>query len=278
MAQANANTGGGNPIGNFVNRMFSNQRTGNPGDPGANTGQPGQGGQQRTQGQQGQQGQPPQGQQQGNQNNSGMTNDPQTQQTPLDAYKGLWDNADANAEQAPKFEIDGKIIDSTAANMDFMHNLPADLQETFESLGDQGPGFAKLLNHVGRKAYASAISHNSVLTGKYLDVKGQFDQKGLGRSIKQHMALTGIDSHKAAQGSPIVRENLRMIAQNLARLNPDATPEWIQEKSIKFFDEMANALNPKVQAAEQAQELSKQPGGMDFDFEAWMKQSPEKQE
>lgn len=263
------------PQGNFFSRMFQGGSNNNPGNPPLN-----QGGNQNQAGNQNvQQSQNPQqgpGTYQQNQSpgNNGSTNDPNTMQSPLDVYKNLWQNPENTNEQAPEFKIDQKVLDNATNSLDFTRNLPSELAEKLQGLGEQGPIMLDLLNHVGRQAYANAIQHNSLLTGKFLDIKGKYDQKGLGRTIKEQLALTGIDTHKAAQNSPIVRENLRMIAQNLTRQYPDASPEWIQEKAVAFFTEMYTSMNPQNTQAQTAEQQRKAPGGEEFDWGNWMKTGP----
>ncbi len=209
-------------------------------------------------------------QQNNNNQNQGDLNNPENRQTPFDAYKGLWDTVDNSAEQAPAFKLDDKLINGTAEKLDFLADLPEDLQEGFTSaFGENAQLVAKLFNHVGRKAYATSLNHTTALTDKYLNVKDTFSQKGLGKSIKEHMALTGLDAHEAAQKHPIVKETLRMIGKQIAQKHPDATPDWIQTQALKFFSEMHGALNPTPEATQQVE--AKKPGGQEFDWGEWAK-------
>lgn len=209
-------------------------------------------------------------QQRDNNQNRDDLNNPENRQTPFDAYKGLWDTVDNSADVAPPFKLDDKLINGTAEKLNFLSDLPEDLQtELAEHFGEKMPAIEKLMNHIGRRAYATSLNHTTALTDKYLNVKGSFDQKGLGRSIKEHMALTGLDAHKAAQTHPIVKETLRMIGKQIAQKHPDASPDWIQEQSIKFFTEMHGALNPTPEATQVIE--AKKPGGADFDWDGWTK-------
>lgn len=221
--------------------------------------------------------QPNNRQQQQQQNNQNIddTNNPENRQTPFDAYKGLWDNPDTSAENAPDFKLDDKLINSTADQLDFLRDLPEDMQEGLQAaFGENSAVVAKILNHIGRKAYATSLNHTTALTDKYLKVKGTFDSKGRGREIREHMALTGINSHEAAQKHPIVKETLNMFAQRIARANPDASPQWIQDKALEFFKEMSGALFPNLSKEQTQQEEQKAPGGSDFDWDTWSKQGP----
>lgn len=210
-------------------------------------------------------------QQQQNQQQNG-TNNPEQIQSPLDAYKGLFDNIPDNQEQAPQFDIDLKQINGVADSLDFTRSMPDDMRESImETFGDKAQAVEALLNHIGRQAYATAIKHGSSLTGKYIDVRSGFDRKGLDKVVKDHMTLSGVDTLEVARKNPVVRENLRMIAQNLARKYPDATPQEIQDMSQKFFKDMATALTPENIQQQQELDRKKAPGGEDFDWEGWQK-------
>lgn len=215
-------------------------------------------------------------QQQNNQNVDDIQN-PENRQTPFDAYKGLWQDVDNSAESAPDFKLEDKLINTTADNLDFLRDLPEDLQEGLNTAFGENVGIvAKVLNHIGRKSYATSLTHSTALTDKYLKVKGNFDQKGLGRNIREHMALTGISSHEAAQKNPFVKETLQMIGQRLARQNPDASPDWIQTKALEFFKEMSGALFPANQQQQQQEDERKAPGGEEFDWSSWSKTGHQK--
>jgi len=264
MAQANQQ-------GNFLTRAFDAMRTGNQ-QPQNNQQQ--QNNQQGNNNQQNNQSQNNNRQQQQTQNNQnqGDLNNPENRQTPFDAYKNLWDNADTSAENPPDFKLDDKLVNSTADSIDFMKDLPQDVQEGLQAaFGDNLGVVLKTLNHLGRRSYATSLNHGSLLTDKYLKVKGTFDQKGFGRNVKEHMALTGIASHEAAQKHPILRETLQMIGSKLARLHPDATPDWIRDKAFEFFKEANGALFAQPNQVQQQQEQAKAPGGSEFDWETWAK-------
>lgn len=268
MAQANPNS---NQQGNIMQRAMDYVRGNQPNNQDRGTRQNNTQ-QQANSGGQGnnQQNNNRQEQQQQNNQNNGDLNNPENRQTPFAAYEGLWDNVDTNGEQAPDFNLDSKVIDGTADRLDFMRDMPEDMQEGLtQAFGDNLPHIIKALNHLGRKAYATSVTHNTALTDKYLKVKDGFSQKGLGRSIKEQMVLTGIASHEAAQKNPVIREMLSMIGSKLARLHPDATPDWIRDKAFDFVKEVNGAMFPTPQ--DQQQQEAKQPGGADFDWNTWAK-------
>lgn len=214
--------------------------------------------------------------QQGNnegQDNKGATNDPNSMQNPMDVFKDLFAKADASAEKAPAFELPAETLNQAADSMDFTRGLPEELQQALVAAGDQGKLFVQLAQHMSRQAYASALAHGSKLTGQYMDVRSQFDQKGLGKTVKEHLALSNIDSMLENTQSPVVKEHLRMIGQQLAQKYPDANPAWISQQAKAFFLEMAKAVQPDAfgdKATMEAQEAAKAPGGVEFNWGDWL--------
>lgn len=260
--------------GNFITRAFDAMRQGSNQQQQQNNNQQQNNQQQNNQQQQNQsQNNNRQQQQQQNNQNQNDLNNPENRQTPFDAYKNLWQNADTSAENPPDFKLDDKLVNTTADSIDFLKDLPKEMVEGLQTaFGDNYGVVADVLNHIGRRAYATSLNHGSLLTDKYLKVKGTFDQKGFGRNVKEHMALTGIASHEAAQKHPILRETLQMIGSKLARLHPDATPDWIRDKAFEFFKEANGALFAQPNQQQQQQEQRKAPGGDEFDWDAWAKQ------
>lgn len=257
MAQAPA-AGGGNSIFSF----FQSKAQGKP-DAGKQPGnQPGAGGQQQQQ------------QQQQDNNNKGQQSGESNQlpNNPLDAYAKLWENADDKADKAPAFNVDGKVINGRADALDFMYGLPDDLQqEVSEKFGDNAETLGKLLNHIGRRAYSTTLSDSMNLSDKYIDMRSKFEKSHLGQDVRKQMVMSTLDAHEAAKKHPIVRETLRMIGERVARLHPDASPQEVQEMSVKFFTDMNGAINPQPDNQQIQQDAAKAPGGEEFDWGGYLK-------
>lgn len=208
---------------------------------------------------------------QGNNQQQGNGQDQQTQD-PFNAYADLWKAPTENdGEKTPRFQLDPAVINRSADSLDFVRNMPEDMRASLEEVfGTNAEKGSALLNYVARQAYASAIQHGTALTDRYLDVRGQHEGKKVGKTVKEQLALNSIDSMEAAKKSPIVKENLRLIAQNLSRTYPDADPQWIQEKTQEFFVQMATAVNPQKDEKTIETEQRKAPGGEDFDWDSWL--------
>lgn len=252
--------------GNMVQRLFQNIR----GDGNQQQQNP----QNQNQNQNQNQGNNRQQQQQQNNQNQNDSNNPENRQNVFDAYDGLWKDAPIKPEdKLPDFKVEDKLLNDTAGKLDFIGGLDEETMEGINTaFGENAKYIFAAINHAARKNYATSLSHGALLTDKYLKHKSGFDQKGLSKAIREHTTLSRVGSHKAAQNNPFVKETLQMIAQRLATKHPDATEEWIEQKTLEFFDNMNGALNPTEQETEA--DKQKKPGGQDFDWDNWLKEGP----
>lgn len=234
-----------------------------------------------TAGGQQQNGQQQQQQQQQNNANPQNANNQQQQQNnetrqlpdnPLDAYAKLWENVDDKANKAPEFNVEDKVLNSRADSLDFMYGLPEDLaNEIQEKFGDNAETLGKLLNHIGRRAYSTTMADGMKLSNTYINARHAHESKQLGGTVRNQLVKSTIDAHEAAKKHPIVRESLQIIGERIARQYPDATPQEVQEMSIKFFTDVNGVLNPQPSQQQSAEETAKSPGGEDFDWGGYLK-------
>lgn len=196
---------------------------------------------------------------------AGASNNPETQQDPLSAYANLWKKTEPGQEdQAPQFTIKPETINQAAEGLDFMGTLPEGV--SLDGFGENKETLAALLNHVARSTYATAINHQSQLTGKFTDLRLAHESKSIPKHIRESMTNYSIDNDPAASKSPVIKESLRMVSKQFRDLHPDATPEQIAKMSKSFFTDLAGAMNPEKSKEEQAMEQSQAPGGIDFDW------------
>lgn len=211
---------------------------------------------------------------QGSQNTPGATNDPNTIQSPLDAYTDLFAPSPKKEgePEAPRFQLSPEAIQKAAGSMDFLSNLPPELAEALQSGQDVDFNTVmKLMNHVGRNAYTQTISHMSHLVDRFSDAKGKYDQSQLGTHIKGHLTRNTVENLPQAK-HPAIKEGLKVIAENLQRKHPDATPEWIAEQSYNYFVNIAQAIAPEKfgQQDQKANSRGGNTGMADFDWDNWI--------
>lgn len=214
-----------------------------------------QGQQQQGNGQQGQQGQ--QRQPSGG-TNKGATNDPESFQNPLDVYAGLFNNEPPKDKDGkpvntdpPKFQLDPKTIGEAAGKIDFMSGLSPEVQQKINSGNLDAETLSTLFNHVGRNAYARALEHATTLTDRFVGMRLGHEQQGLGQQVRRILATSQVLSNPNVAKNPAVREHMEIISDGLARKFPDATPQWIAEKTQEYFQHLATAVNPDLMPKQQ---------------------------
>ena len=205
-----------------------------------------QGQQQQPQGQQQQQ--PPANNQGQPGNNAGTINqnDGSNQQVvdPMDAYNKLWDNATAKTEAPPSFNLDAKTLDSVSAGMQFTQGMPTELMQRIQS-GDMG-AMTEMMDHVGRKAYQTAMQHSSALTDKFVGMREEhFNTKGLPSRMREELTLNAISGNEKIH--PAAKKQLVDIAKRLQIQHPDASPQEIATQARTYVSDLYKAMNPESQ-------------------------------
>ena len=232
---------------------------------------PGNNGQQRQQGQQQQGGTP-----------NGATNDPESFQNPLDVYKGLFDNEPPKdkdgkpiVNEPPKFNLDAKTIGEAASKIDFTAGLPKEVTDKLNSGQLDTQTMNILLNHVARNAYGKAMEHASSLTDRFVGMRLGHEQQALGPQVRRLLAQSQVLSNPNVAKNPAVREHMDIISDGLARKFPDATPEWIAQKTTEYFQHLAVTVNPDLAPKPPQQDTSeagelRSPDGKVFDWGGYL--------
>lgn len=207
------------------------------------------------------------------------SNDPNNQQSPLDAYADLFKPQDPTKAQsthpeAPKFALDPKIVDQAASGMDFIAQLPPEIQEKIRS-GDPS-ALMEAINHVGRNSYKAAITHMSSLTDRFVDLRSKHDQTNLGSAVQNHLIRNTVDT-QFANANPVARDSLKWVSDKMREAFPDATPAWIAEQAPKFFVEMAKAIDPKAFQQQAAPNQQGQNNG-GVNWGDWLLEAPQQQQ
>lgn len=201
-----------------------------------------------------------------NKPNQGDNQNPQGTNTPIDpfaAYSKMFDNQ-ANAEVAPTFSIDDKVLGSVADAQDFMKGINPELMQK-ATAGDVG-AMMQMMNEVARNAYKTSLQHSGRLTEGFVGSRESFADKGFTTKVRGELtanALTGTPNFK----NPVVRKQLIQIAENLQKQHPDAAPEEIAQMSRDYITELGKAINPTNE-----QGNGKSAPGQPTDFGKWFDQ------
>lgn len=215
---------------------------------------------------------------------AGATNDPNTLQNPLDVYAGMFDNKpkvdkDGNpvqAPQAPVFKLDPKTVQDAASKIKFTDGLPPELATKIQS-GEQlsNQEMMEVVQHVGQRAYATAMEHNSNLTDRFVGMRLNHEQQGLPSQVRRLLAQTQVMSDDVIQSNPALKEHFEVIADRLWSKYPDQSPEWIAKETKEYFTRMARALNPNLTDEPAPQHNPRNgettgPNGKKFDWDAYL--------
>ena len=160
---------------------------------------------------------------------------------PLDAYAKIFENANKE-EGPPAFNVDGKVLDEVSGKMNFISQINPELLQ--KAQGGDASAIIELIQEVGRNAYKSALHHTTALTDAHLNRRGEFEKATLSKNVKDTLTNEALSSIPNSN-HPVVRAELRRIAENLARQNPDAPASEIAKDTQKYFATVYNALSPQ---------------------------------
>ena len=161
---------------------------------------------------------------------------------PLDAYAKIFENANKEDEGPPAFNVDNKVLDEVSGKMNFISQANPELLQKAQS-GDTS-AIIELIQEVGRNAYKSALHHTTALTDAHLTRRGEFEKATLSKNVKDTLTNEALSSIPNSN-HPVVRAELRRIAENLARQHPDAPASEIARDTQKYFAAVYNAVSPQ---------------------------------
>lgn len=210
------------------------------------------------------QGRQPNGQPTPNSNVNGSNEIPD----PLAAYAKMWDTTPKQEDIAPTFNLDAKVLDQVAGNLDFTKDVNQELMQKATS-GDIG-SLVQLMNEVARNAYRQSLQHGSTLTDKFVGMREEHFQKRVPSVVREELTLGALSGNGEGKMSPAARNQLAVIAKQLQRQNPDASPQEVAAAAKKYVTDMYNAINPEPASGNNAGG-NNQPNAP-FDWDAWADQ------
>jgi hypothetical protein len=163
---------------------------------------------------------------------------------PLAVFDGIWDTkAKTDAEsKVPSFSLDPDALKKVAEQLQFAPQLTPELLAKFKE-GDVET-IGQILNATGRQAYATLMSHIPTLTDKYVTARLDHAQAGLGRSVSQKLTANSLE--QLASKNPVLRQQMDKVVEALYDKYPDATPDWVAERTKEYFVHIAKMLNPEA--------------------------------
>jgi len=172
-----------------------------------------------------------------------LPNDAGNTQTPTDPLAPFAKMYDVGTETntPPQFALDDKALSTAAGSLNIMQGVDPALMQRAEQ-GDS-KAIMQLIEHAGRQAYQNALSHSSVLTGKFTEAREAFNNKDFSGKVKNELtvnAMTGM----ANFDHPVVRKELIKVAQDIQRQHPDASPQDVANRAKEYITELSRAVNP----------------------------------
>lgn len=168
------------------------------------------------------------------------TNAPAAPADPLAPFAKMYDTP-AQTDQAPQFALDQTALTAAAGSLNFMQGVDPAVMQRAEA-GDSKAIMA-LIEHAGRQAYQSAMSHSSTLTNKFTEAREAYNNKDFSGKVKSELtvnAMTGM----ANFDHPVVRKELIKVAQDIQRQHPDASPQEVAAKAKEYITALSQAVNP----------------------------------
>jgi hypothetical protein len=180
---------------------------------------------------------------------AGQNADDKNSKNPLDAYKGIFDNANKKeADKPPTFSIPDDALNEVAGKMNFLSGINEELL-TKARTGDVG-ALMDLVNEVGRNAYKANMQHMSMLSNNFVDSRLAHDSKSLGSRVKNELTQSELSNTITGFDHPVVKAQLVTIARQLSQEHPDATAQEIAAQAKNYIIELSKAINPEANSAQ----------------------------
>lgn len=165
-------------------------------------------------------------------------------QNPLDVYKKMFENANANAEvEAPKFSLDPKVVSDVSRKMDFTRGINPETMQKATS-GDVN-ALLDIIKTVGQNTYRAALEHNTALTDTFISQRSEFESKKIDSGVRKQLTSSAL-ANTPNYNHPVVKAELNRIASQFAAANPDSSPQEVAEAAKKYIEDLQSALNPSA--------------------------------
>jgi hypothetical protein len=171
---------------------------------------------------------------------------------PLDAYSEMYKKAaEVKPTEAPKFNLDPKVLGEVSSSMDFTKGIPPELLT--KALAGDAQSLLQAMNFVGQRSYQNSLEHAAALTDSHLTARGDYDKARINSGVDQKLTSSALSS-LPNYSNPIVREELNRIASSFRAANPDASHQEIALAAQKYLQDISNAVNSTPSSASKKDE------------------------
>lgn len=169
---------------------------------------------------------------------------------PVDAYANLYDTTKTQEQEAaPSFRLDSTALSEVSSKMDFTKGIAPDLMQKATS-GDVN-ALLQVIQTVGQQAYKASVDHTTSLTDSFLSQRQSFEDKRVNEGVKSQ--LTQQELQLAPNyNHPVVKTELNRIAAQVAKANPDYSPQQVAQTAQQYIKDLSQALHPEATKQQQA--------------------------
>jgi hypothetical protein len=188
----------------------------------------------------------------------------ETPVNPLDVYAKMFENAAKSSDiQAPEFKLDPTVLNDVSSKMDFTKGV--NQEDMQKALSGDAQALLKVIQNSTQQAYKAALEHSTTLTDTFVKTRGEFEKKQVAGNVRTQLTDQALSS-APNYDHPVIRNELNRVASQMAKANPDASPQEIAKAAQKYINDLASALNPSAQ-----QDPSKTAG--EFDWASYLTKS-----
>lgn len=178
---------------------------------------------------------------------------PKEPDSPLDAYKELWDTAptDPNKPSATPAALDPAKLQELVGKADFTNTVTPELMTAIEAGGEGATAaMMQVMNLVAQQSMVqSTLAGNKLLETK---IKSVEDNQAaiVAEAIRKQMLNNNLVEANPVFSNPAVKPVIEAVQAQLAEKNPNATPAELTVMAQNFVTTMSESLNPNQQSAD----------------------------
>lgn len=178
---------------------------------------------------------------------------------PLDAYAALLDNSKQQQDAPPSFNLDPAELQKISGKLSFTNGIDPELAQ--KAVQGDMQAFMDVMNSVARNAYMTSIQHGGALTDKFVGARTEYERKGISSEVSKQLIHNSIQVPNA--NHPVVKAELKRIAEMMHKQSPDASPGEIAQRAQEYFIQLSEAMGGGSTQAEQQQKQA--PAEVDWD-------------
>jgi hypothetical protein len=181
---------------------------------------------------------------------------PGTAQSPLDAFKDVWEtpvNSDPNAN-APMFaNLDPQKLMESAKKVNFAQVLTPETMAKITAGGtDAAQAFAESMNLVAQQVYAQSALATTKIVEQALTKSNERRDAELPNLVKKFSANESLLTENPILSNPALKPLVGALQEQFVRKNPNATSAELQTQVLGYLNAVGANFSPASTAAAKA--------------------------